>query len=566
LDRTALVLIALVSVAASACSSASPAGPQNRSAGAQPTAAPEVAKSLVVAIPSEPEGFGEMFAGGNSGPEHLQAMLHRDLVQPDERGTYIPEVAADLPSQEKGTWTILPDGRMNTIWELKPNVLWHDGGPLRADDVFFSWQVAIAPDVPYKQRDAAKLIEGIQILDTETFVIHWKSFYVGADRLTTRDLFLLPRHILESTFVDDRTAFVNSSFWTTDFVGVGPYRLVSWIPGSSAQLQAFDRFFGNQPHIQNVTVRFIPDSNTELASILGGNTDVQLGRSLGLEHALLLSNQWESTGAGRVITYPRGIFEIRFAAGDPRVADLRVRQALYHAMDRQGIVDNLYRGKLEVANSFANPRATEFADVDPQITKYPYDPARAATLLAETGWRKAGDGILRNDRDEPYTLPFSTTASNQERDQLQSTVADMWRTAGFDVQIENVPLSVQNSASYDFATTDLSGVNADFEPNLPRIDGRNLKTPQNPRGANVWGYANPEVDDLIDQWQHTTDKASSVQLEGQILHRVSEDLPILPINYRIEVITVRKGVTGVPQRSEATGNNSAWNIEDWDIT
>jgi peptide/nickel transport system substrate-binding protein len=505
-----------------------------------------------------------MFAGGKSGPEHLQAMMHRALAQPDERGAYRPEVAAELPSQDKGTWLLGADGQMDTTWKLRPNARWHDGTPFTAADIVFSWQVANAPDVPYKQRQAARLISDIQTLDDHTVVIHWKSFYLSADHLTVRDLFLLPKHLLEPSFTNDRAGFVNSTFWSSSFVGVGPYKLANWAPGSAAQLEAFDGFYGTAPRIQSITVRFIEDTNTELANLLGGQTDVQLGRSLGLEHALLLKQQWESTGAGHTITYPRGIFEIRFAPGDQRAADLRVRKALYLAMDRQSVVRDLYSGLLDIANSYMNPEGAGFDVIDARTTKYPYDATQSAQLLGDLGWRKGNDGVLRNARGDSYDLGFSTTAGDEERNTLQSAVANMWTTAGFNVTIQNVPPSVQASPEYNFQTTDLSGVATDFESNVPRIDGRELKTAQNPRGVNVWGYANPEVDRLLDQWRTTTNEAASINVQADVIHRLSEDLPILPINYRIEVLAVRTGVTGVPVRTEILGNNSAWNVETWD--
>jgi peptide/nickel transport system substrate-binding protein len=366
--------------------------------------------------------------------------------------------------------------------------------------------------------------------------------------------------------VADRTAFINSSYWNTEFVGVGPYRLVRWEPGAFAQLERFDGFYGGPARIQNVTFRFVRDTNTALANVLAGEIDVMLGRSLGLEHAQLLKAQWESRGEGEVVIYPRGIFEIRFAPGDARVADVRARKALYHAMDRDSIINHLYGGLLEVAHSYIPPGSSGFEIIDARTTKYAYDPARADAYLADLGWRKGTDGMLRNDRGAAYELPFSTTTGNQEREELQTVIADMWRTAGFDVRIQNVPLSVQSSDDYLFPTTDLSGVATDFEGNVPRLHGRYLKSPQNPRGSNVWGYDNPEVNHLLDEWSRTPQRPRAIEIEADVMHRVSEDLPIAPINYRVEVIAVGRGITGVPHRTELVGNNSAWNVERWDRT
>src|SRR5262249_29871980 len=160
-------------------------------------------------------------------------------------------------------------------------------------------------------------------------------------------------------------------------------------------------------------------------------------------------------------------------------------------------------GLLDVANSYVFPGSSGWDVIDARTTKYLFDPARATELLAELGWRKGSDGLLHNERGANFDLPFSPTAGNQEREALQTVIAGIWRTAGFDVHIQNVPLSVQGSESYDFSTTDLSGVATDFESNRARIDGRYLKSPQNPRGSNVWGYSNPEVDRLLDEWART---------------------------------------------------------------
>ncbi len=520
-------------------------------------------RTLVVATDAEVEGFGEMFAGGKSGPEHLQAMVHRALADTDERGNILPQAAADLPSQDAGTWRVLPDGRSETVWKLRPAARWHDGTPLSADDVVFSWQVAIAPDVPYRQRSAATQIDSIEPIDGQTVAIRWKSFFVGAGRLSTGDLFLLPRHRLEESFVADRQAFVNSTYWSSAFIGVGPYRIVGWEPGSAVHIEAFDGFYGERPRIQTITFRSIPDISTGIANILAGEVDVWLGSSLGTENAVFLKDQWEARGAGRVLTYPRQIFEIRLAPEDARVADVRVRRALYHGMDRESIVRDLFVGLVQVAHTYIIPGTSGWEEIDQRITRHPYDQTRALALLGEVGWRREGDGPLRNERGEIISLPFSTTSGVKEREQTQAVIADMWKALGFDVVIQNVPLSVTQDASYRFAATDLSGIAADFEGNMPRIDSRNLRSAQNPRGANVWGYASREVDALLDEWYRTPERPRQIGIEATVMGRLSDDLPILPVNYRFEAITVARGVSGVPTRTASQSATNGWNVETW---
>jgi peptide/nickel transport system substrate-binding protein len=518
---------------------------------------------LVVATDTEPDGFGEMFAGGKSGPEQVQAMVHRVLAELDDKGDYVPGVAAGLPSVARGTWTILPDGSSETIWHLRPNARWHDGTPVSVDDVVFTWHVALTPDVPYKSRSPSPLIENIQPVDEHTFVIHWKTVFVGAGRLAERELFLLPRHLLEPSFMNDRAAFIASPFWSSDFIGTGPYRIVDWVPGSHAQLEAFDGFFGGQSKIKAITFKYIPDITTAQATIRAGAVDVWLGSSLGIENAQNLKTEWEAGGGGRIIAYPRLIFEIRFRPGDPLVSDVRARKALYHAIDRDSIVRDMYFGLVQPAHSYIPPGSSDFPIIDAKVVKYPFDPPRTQALLGEIGWHKGTDGSLRNDRGETLTLPFSTTVGNREREQLQSVLANMWQATGIQTPFDNVPLTVSQDASYQFSTIDLSGVSADFEANIPRIDGRNLRSPQNPRGANVWGFSNNEVDRLIDQWSKTLDRPQQVDIEAQVIQRISDELPILPINYRLEAIAVATGISGVPVRTERSGATNTWNVETW---
>ena len=146
---------------------------------------------------------------------------------------------------------------------------------------------------------------------------------------------------------------------------------------------------------------------------------------------------------------------------------------------------------------------------------------------------------------------------------MQATLASMWKTLGFTIPIQNVSLAVQADPSYTYSTLDLSGLGADFENNLPRLDSRNLRSPQNPRGSNQFGYANAEVDRLIGLWARTPERPTQIEIEAQVIHRLSEDLPFLPINYRVETITASTGTVGVLPRTAAPGATNTWNVELW---
>src|SRR5712692_9073159 len=115
---------------------------------------------------------------------------------------------------------------MDVTWKLKPNLTWHDGAPLTADDFVFGMQVYQDKDVPLAPRPEIRLIGAITAPDSQTLVVHWKETYADAN---VGDMFVfpaVPRHILGDLYAGgDKQAFLNSPYWARQFVGVGPYRL-----------------------------------------------------------------------------------------------------------------------------------------------------------------------------------------------------------------------------------------------------------------------------------------------------------------------------------------------------
>src|SRR5207249_7303185 len=104
----------------------------------------------------------------------------------------------ELPSFDRGTWRLLDDGSMETTWKLRSAAVWHDGTAFSADDVLFSFQVYRDPDVPNSRQNIVRLIAGMTQADPKTVVVKWGEAYPYADRLETRELLILPAHVLQA--------------------------------------------------------------------------------------------------------------------------------------------------------------------------------------------------------------------------------------------------------------------------------------------------------------------------------------------------------------------------------
>ncbi len=241
------VLLALALTAACA-----PATTVSRNAGAvdRVGAAPPALKALTVAITEDPGNFWDAITGsGGSGVRELGHMVNQFPATTASDGAAVPRLLVELPSVERGTWRIQPDGGMETTLSLRRDAVWHDGEPLTADDIVFTWQVNRDPDIPNSNAEVARLISGMEARDATTIVVSWSASYPYADRLRHRELFTLPRHLLSQYYPDGKDAMLAQPYFSEQYIGLGPYRVVRWERGSNLELAAFDRYFLGRPKI-----------------------------------------------------------------------------------------------------------------------------------------------------------------------------------------------------------------------------------------------------------------------------------------------------------------------------
>src|SRR5207245_2954863 len=159
------------------------------------------------------------------------------------------------------------------------------------------------------------------------------------------DLEPLPRHILGPLLQQDPQGFVNSPYWTAEWVGLGPYRLAEWVPGSYVKGQAFAGYALGSPRIQEVYVYFVAGAQQTLAGMLAGTFDLPLGDIMQLDEAMLVKQELEPKGEASILTRP---FSMRVSSiqfrdpSAPAARDLNVRRAMVHAVDRPLMVEALH--------------------------------------------------------------------------------------------------------------------------------------------------------------------------------------------------------------------------------
>lgn len=568
--RFSFAALAVLVVGVTACGTRAPAdaGP----AGGAQQAPPQAPKILTMAIQAEPSTVGVSFGDSSvaGGAANVKAIVHDGLGVEYLISDWRPLVAVELPSLERGTWRINPDGTMDTTFQIRPNVKWHDGTPLTMSDVLFSLDVFTDPQIAH--RSAAKpLISSFAAADDSTVTLHWSRTYVYAAEASGADgLTLLPKHLLEATYRADRDAFLNSPFQSTEFVGLGPYRLVRWDRGSQIEFARFDDYYRGRPPLDRVIVKQIGDPNAAIANILAGAVDIVLptGGTADLDAALEVKQRWEGTGNQvRIDAKPQ--FEQMEIQHHPEYArpingmTVRdVREALYRTIDRPALAEVMTHGLAPVADSWLTPNDPLRPHVESSIPQYPYDLARAQQLMTQAGWVRGGDGVLvHQGTGDRFDIEIRGNAGPGTEKEMNA-IADGWKAIGARVELNLIPPARQGDAESEATRSGprITSPSADLYYQN-RLHSNQMATAANRfTGRNRGNYNNPQLDVLLDRMNATIDPQARINLHRQLLQLQMGDMAVYPLFWEVAPILMVKGVTG----PRAVRNQVTANIFEWD--
>ncbi len=526
-------------------------------------------KTLTIAINKEPltiQGFTGGGASSTRGSTESN-FVHNQLVVQNSDDALRPQLAMEVPSAEAATWHINPDASMDMTWKLRKDVTWHDGTPFTSADLLFTLAVYKDRDLPHTYSQLTRLMESATAPDPFTFVVHWSKI----DGRSTQGFGLspLPKHLLEELYVaGDKEAFASSSRFSDDFVGLGPYRMARWERGSYMEFGRFDRYFLGKPPLDSVIVRYIPDPNTMVANVLSGTIDVILPPSIDLDAALVLKRQWAGTSNSvHIGSLPAFVYlEIQYRPELARPANgltnRLVRQAFFHATDRQTLAEVMTDGASPTADSWLRPGTPLRRDVESAIPQYPYDPARAVELLAQAGWIRNADGFLVSAQTgERFAADIWTnTKVVVAGDKQASILAQDWKATGAAFGIHPIPAPLANDREYGskYPTTSITRIPVDNF--LDRLDSRVIAGPANDWGGrNKMGYVNPRVDALLDRLALAVESREQASVSRELLQEALGDAAFIPLYWEAHPVVA---VAGVQPLIEP--NNAGWDAFTWD--
>ena len=491
----------------------------------------ENAAASRTSAPSQPADVEQslvLASGRNLGPGNphdystsmvVLDLLYEPLVRYDSNGDIQPALAE--------SWEISDDG-LTWTFNLRQEVTFHDGMPFNAEVVKWNLERWVGSD-RHNWLPTTSRITSIEAPDQSTVVLTLSEPYYPA----MQDFALVrPVRFLSSDGVDNAGEFAEP-------VGTGPWKVES-LSDTRAVLVRNEAYWGEKPELDELVIEVILDGQTRMAALLSGEVDVIGGEYLGgisLESLPVLErNDDVRILAGEGVTS----FYIATKYDSPPFEDVRVRQALNHAIDRAGISGALFSGRAEPAQHLLPGSIPYVTVADSDL--YEYNPERAMALLTEAGWALNGSGVFEKD-GAPLKM---TLVVDQSRLPQTATMAEAMQAQFKDVGIELDIRALDYSGWLDAFYTREYDLIMRFSWGPP-YDPHALLTGAfytDPSEEPTVSYSNPALDELIDSALASTDEMKRQEIYNQIWQKLDEEAAIIPLLYPHRVYAVRNAVEG----------------------
>ncbi len=499
---------------------------------------------LVLSLRSEPKTLNPLTAADATSREVIAAM-QSDLIHIN-RATQLTE-----PALAK-SWKISPDGLQYTL-TLRQGLRFSDGHPLDADDVLFTFRVYLDENVHATQRDL--LIVGgkplaVRKVDAQTLVFQLAKPYGVEERLFD-GLAILPRHLLEKPYQEGKLGQLWApSTPASEWAGLGPFRLKEYVAGQKLVLERNPYYWktdtkGNRlPYLDELDFLFVPSADAQVLRFQSGETDI-LSR-LGADNFSVLARQqrgYTMADAGPGLEYNFLFFNLndlgeRFSADLTRkqkwFRNLKFRQAISAAVDREAIVRLVYQGRGAALWGPVTPGNRRW--VNTSIPHAPRSLERARTLLQEAGfsWSTApnGESTLMDTDGKPVEFSILTSSSNADRTKMATLLQDDLKQLGIHVQVVRLEFRslidrVMQTKEYDACLLGLASFDADPNSDLNvwlSSGGTHLWNPSQPHPATAW---EAEIDRLMEQQLSTTGHGQRKKLYDRVQEILAQQQPMI---------------------------------------
>jgi len=438
------------------------------------------------------------------------------------------------------------DDHTECIVRLKPGLTWHDGQPLNADDVVYSWQQILDPQVPaLSQKPSVEPIKECVAVDDVTIK------YVQPEPLATRYWNLLfpiiPKHIFEKDKAN-HPDLKTGDYYNRQIrhpVGNGPYRIVEWKENDKVVVERWENYPGRKPYFKKVVFRIIPDDNIAMLSFEKQEVDV-------VDHltAQKFAREANSETFKKVGYKARGVrWSFRYIGwnmdgSNPFFADRKVRYAMAHACNIPLILEKVYYNLGSQCNGEFHPESWMY---NPDVKLLDFDLEKSRALLDESGWKVNPSDGWRHKKIDGKDISFEFTLLMPQdapfTPQISAIFQEDLKKIGVRMKTQKMEWSsfLEKVRKHEFQA-EIAAWNTGTDPDT----GWNLwRTEEYKKGRNYGGYSSPRVDELFYQGRREFDFEVRRKIYQEIHKVIYEDQPYIWIANEPILAVFNKRIRGV---------------------
>jgi peptide/nickel transport system substrate-binding protein len=462
--------------------------------------------TLVVIIESSPNNLDPR-VGIDAQSERIGELLFDALVHRDDHFNLHPWLAE--------RWEI-PDP-LTYVFHLRHDVTFHDGRPLTSRDVKWTLDSIAGGTIRSTKTATFKYVDHIDAPDDYTVIIHLKEPYAALLwNLSNGAIGIVPEGAGDN--------------FGTNPIGTGPFKFVRAEQDKDVVIERNDRYWGEKAKIKYARFIVVPDTTTRALELRNGSADVAPAGSLNPDMYVAMRSDpqiKQLQGPGTVLAY------LAMNLRDPILKDVRVRQALAYAIDREPLIHYLWRDLARPANSVLPPQHWAY---NGDVPTYAHDPAKARVLLDAAGYPE------KNGVRFHLTMKTSTEESTRL---LAAVLQQQLREVGIVLDIRSYEFAtffadVQKGA---FQLYSLRWIGGNQDPDIFEYVFESSSIP--PQRANRGYYSNPRIDELLAQARREVDQEKRKQIYFEVQRILAHDLPYIDLWYLDNVIAYRPRVKGL---------------------
>ncbi len=449
---------------------------------------------------------------GDSASGEIVARVFNGLVR------YRPDLRLEGELAESFT---VENGGLVVVFNLRDGVRWHDGKPFTGRDVKYTYDVLMAPDTKTPYRGNFEKVKSVEVLGPRRVRITYREPFAPA--LESWSSGMLPEHLL-------RGRDINTAPFNRAPVGTGPFVFREWRTGEKIALVENRAYFEGRPGLGGFLMKVVPDQPVQFLELQAGNIDL----------CALTPDLYETRAAApkflrrfRRFSYPSfGYTYLGFNLRHPLFRDRRVRTAIALGTDRASLVKGLLRGH---GCEITGPFLPESWAANPSVKPLPFDRERALALLAQAGWTRTRGGALVDRTGRRFSFTIVTNQGNRMREQCATAIQWMLGELGMKVEVRIVawPAFISEFVNKRKFDAVILGWSLGLDPDQYDI-WHSSRTGEHE--YNFVGYANPEVDRLLETGRTTFDLAGRRKAYRRIHEILARDLPYVFL-YAPEALT-----------------------------